>query len=160
MLLKHLEAAKSYNHWKGQMSPFRVGGKKWSLENLVPGMGLIAEGLNEADVTVQFVFPNVHFEVITRYWIFHLTIHWICYYMPSTRKRMQSHGCFLRAWPSLNDRQVCRTVRWVLRIYSCSLSNMTRDSQFSFIWEWATQPVLVEGVYRSLKVLCNNRPYW
>lgn len=28
MLLKHLEAAKSYNHWKGQMSPFMVGGKK------------------------------------------------------------------------------------------------------------------------------------
>lgn len=28
MLLKHLEAEKFYNHWKGQMSPFRLGGKK------------------------------------------------------------------------------------------------------------------------------------
>ena len=28
MLLKHLEAEKLYNHWKGQMSPFRLGGKK------------------------------------------------------------------------------------------------------------------------------------
>lgn len=34
----------------------------------------MAEGLNEADLTVQFVFPNVHFEVTTKYWIFHLTI--------------------------------------------------------------------------------------
>lgn len=75
MLLKHLEAAKFYNHWKGQMSPFRLGGKKkWSLENLVPGLGLMAEGLNEANLTVQFVFPNVHFEVTTKYWILHLTI--------------------------------------------------------------------------------------
>lgn len=50
MLLKHLEAAKFYNHWKGQTSPFRLGGKKkkWSLENLAPGLGLMAEGLNEA----------------------------------------------------------------------------------------------------------------
>lgn len=51
MLLKHLEAAKFYNHWKGQMSPFRLGEKKKkkrSLENLAPGMGLMAEGLNEA----------------------------------------------------------------------------------------------------------------
>lgn len=35
------------------------------------GLGLISETLNEIDATNEYIFPNLDFEVIRSYWIFH-----------------------------------------------------------------------------------------